>query len=72
MEEVFLTFDKWNGLVFLIVGIYGTLIAFRVITPNKNPKKMELWHQRLGPMMKIISPIIIIFGIAKLTGILNP
>lgn len=73
MEEIFSAYDKWNGLIPLFGGIYVSLIAFKVINPNKkNPEKMEIWHKRFGPMMKVIGPLVVLFGIITLTGMLNP
>ena len=57
-------YEKWNGLIPILGGIYGLLMAYRVIPINpQNPEKMELWHRKFGKMMKIICPFIIIFGI---------
>ena len=72
MEEIFSAYDKWNGLIPLLGGIYVSLIAFKVINPNKkHPEKMDLWHKRFGPMMKVIGPLVALFGIAHLLGIFS-
>jgi len=69
---MFELYDKFNGLIPLLGGIYGLLIAFRILPRNpKDPEKMELWHKKFGKMMKILCPIIIIFGIVKLLNIDN-
>jgi len=61
-----------GGLFGIIVGIYGLLLAYRVVPRNpKDPEKMELWHRKFGKIMKIVSPCLIIFGILRLLGVLN-
>ena len=65
-------YDKWSGLILLLGGIYGLLLAYRVVPrTTKDPEKMELWHRKFGKMMKILSPFLIIFGILELLGVLN-
>ena len=64
-------FDKWQGLIPLLGGIYGLLLAYRVLPRHpKDPEKLELWHRKFGKMMKILSPILIIFGLLLLLGVL--
>lgn len=65
-------YDKWNGLIPILGGIYGLLLAYRVVPWNpKHPEKLELWHRKFGKMMKILSPLLIIFGILELLGVLD-
>jgi len=65
-------YDKWNGLIPILGGIYGLLLAYRVLPRKpKEPEKMDLWHRKFGKMMKIISPFLIIFGILLLLGVLD-
>lgn len=64
-------FDRWQGIIVVLGGIYAFLIAYRILPRNlKNSEKVELWHRKFGKMMKILSPIIIIFGILLLFDIL--
>jgi len=59
------------GIIFLLGGIYGLLLAHKILPRNpRNPEKLYLWHRKFGKMMKILSPIIIISGILLLFGIL--
>jgi len=63
--------NKLCGTVALLGGIYGLLVAYRILPINSgDPERMELWHCKFGKIMKIISPIIIVFGILWLLGIL--
>jgi hypothetical protein len=62
---------QFGGLIPIFGGIYGLLIAYRVV-PRKprDPEKMELWHRKFGKMMKVLSPFLIGFGLLELLGIL--
>ncbi len=65
-------YDKWNGLIPIFGGIYGLLLAYRIIPKKpKDPEKMELWHKKFGKMMKILCPAIIVYGILQLLQILD-
>jgi hypothetical protein len=62
---------KLGGLIPIFVGIYGLLIAYRVVLRKpKDPEKMELWHRKFGKMMKVLSPFLIGFGLLELLGVL--
>jgi hypothetical protein len=58
-----------GGLIPIAGGIYGLLAVFRIVQVSKNPEANELWLRKFGPMMKIISPLIILFGLAELFGL---
>jgi hypothetical protein len=64
-------FDRLCGIISVLGGICGLLLTYRILPRNpKDPERMELWHRKFGKMMKILSPIIIIFGILLLLGVL--
>ena len=60
-----------GGLIPILGGIYGLLLAYRVV-PRKprDPEKMELWHRKFGTMIKVLSPFVIGFGLLELFGVL--
>jgi hypothetical protein len=68
--------SNWNvgnlqGLIPLLGGIYGYLLANGTLPRKpKDPEKMALWRRKFGPMMKIICPILVVFGIFELLGVL--
>ena len=68
--------SNWNwgnlqGLIPLLGGIYGYLLANGTLPRKpKDPQKMELWRRKFGPMMKILAPILVVFGILELIGVL--
>jgi len=65
-------YGQLNGLVMVVGGVYGLLLAYRVIPRKpKDPEKMEVWHRKFGTMMKILSPILIIGGVLYLLGVLR-
>ena len=60
-----------QGLVPIFGGIYGFLLANGTLPKNpKEPEKMALWRRKFGPMMKIICPLLVVFGLLELTGVL--
>ena len=62
---------KFDGLIPIFGGIYGLLIAYRVVPSKpKDPEKMELWHRKFGTMMKLLCPFLIGFGLLELFRIL--
>lgn len=60
-----------QGLMPLLGCIYGYLLANGMLPrKSKDPEKMTLWRRKFGPMMKVISPILVVFGILQLLGVL--
>tara|TARA_Y100000031_G_C8008600_1_gene287025 strand:- start:84 stop:272 length:189 start_codon:yes stop_codon:yes gene_type:complete len=56
-----------GGLIYIAGGVYGLLMAYRVVPKNpKDPEKMELWHRKFGKMMKIICPWLVAWGVLNL------
>jgi len=62
--------DMFSGVVFIIAGLYGLLLSYHILP--QNPKEIiELWNPKFEKIMKIVSPIIILFGILLLLGLLS-
>ena len=62
----------WSGLIPIFGGIYGYLLAIGYFPRNpKEPEKIELWRKKFGGMLKKICPFLILFGIIKLSGVLQ-
>ena len=59
------------GLIAIAGGIYGLLAALRIVRVSKNSESNEVWLRKFGPMMKLLSPLVILFGLAELLGILK-
>ena len=62
---------NWSGLVLMAVGIYGLLAVFRVVRLSNNPEANELWLRKFGPMMKVICPLVILFGLGQWFGLFS-
>jgi hypothetical protein len=60
---------NWTSLILIAVGIYGLLGAFRVVRLSKNLEANDLWLRKFGPTMKVISPLVILFGLGQLFGL---
>jgi hypothetical protein len=60
-----------SGLIAIAGGIYGLLAAFRIVRVSKNSESNEVWLRKFGPMMKVLSPLVILFGLAEFFGILK-
>jgi hypothetical protein len=58
-----------GGFIPLLGGIYFLLVAFRIVRVSKNPEANELWLRKFGTWMKILGPIIILFGLAEIFGV---
>ena len=69
MQAFFDFYDQWNGLGTIVCGIYATLLAYGYLPRNpKDPAKLEVWRKKFGPMMKVLSPLIIVFGTVTLVN----
>ena len=68
--------NEWNvgnleGLIPILGGIYGLLLAKGILPRNaRDPDKMELWRRKFGRMLKIICPLIFVFGVLQFIGVL--
>ena len=43
----------------------------RIVRVSKNPDANEAWVRKFDPLMKILSPFVILFGFAELIGLFN-
>ena len=65
-----MTFN-FGGLVSIAAGAYVLLAVFRVVRLSKNPEANEQWLHRFGPVMKVLCPLLILFGVGQLFGIFH-
>ncbi len=64
--------DRVGGIISILGGIYGLLLVYRVLPVNpKDPDRSELWHRKFDKMMKIVCPIVIVFGMLLVLGLLS-
>jgi len=60
-----------EGLIPLLGGVYCVLAGFGVIRVSKNPKANESWLRKFGTLMKILGPVVALFGLAELVGLVG-
>ena len=60
-----------EGLIPIFGGVYAYLLATGRVQAGKDPVKNEIWRKRFGPMMKILGPFLVVFGIIQLCGLLK-
>ena len=60
-----------SGLMACAGGTYGLLAALGIFRISKNPDANEAWVRKFGPWLKILSPFVILYGLAELIGLFN-
>jgi hypothetical protein len=53
-----------EGAIPFFGGLYGTLLAYRVI--GKKPRqdaRVDEWHLKYGRMLKVLGPLVALFGV---------
>ncbi len=70
-------FYKISGTIEILGGVYGLFFFYYIIprmlknTKLKNRERLELCQRKYSKMAKIIFPIIILFGVLQLLGIIR-
>ena len=59
-----------EGLIPLLGGLYAYLLARGVVRARKDPVKNEVWLHKWGPTLKWMEPLVMLFGLLLLTGVL--
>ena len=62
---------NFSGLIAVAGGIYGLLAAFSIVRVSKNQPANDEWLRKFGSVLKILSPVVILFGVAELFGVLK-
>ncbi len=58
-----------EGLIPIFGGVYALLMVYNVIPVKPEDKaKMDKWHKKFDPLLKVLAPLLIIFGIAQFFG----
>lgn len=60
---------NFGGLVLVIGGIYALLAACGCVQASKNLEANEIWRRKYGKVVKILSSLIILFGLAEFLGL---
>jgi hypothetical protein len=65
-------FGSLRGVVAIVCGIYGLLLAQGFLPRNpKDPERMRVWRRKFGGVMSVLCPIIVLYGIAQVFGVLR-
>ena len=59
-----------EGLIPLLGGLYAYLLARGVLRASKDPAKNEVWLNKWGPTLKWLAPLVMLFGLLVLAGVL--
>ena len=59
-----------EGLIPVFGGVFAWLIATGRYIPSRDPEKFEQWRLKWESKLKILAPLVILFGIAQLLGFL--
>jgi hypothetical protein len=60
-----------KGMIPIIGGSLAWLLATGRYSPSKDPIIGEAWLRRWGPVLKILAPLVILFGVAQLLGFIG-
>jgi hypothetical protein len=67
MNLISVFYDKWNGLIPILGGIYALLLAAKVLPIRfGNREFSEKWHKKYGGAMRIGGFFAILAGISSL------
>ena len=56
-----------EGLIPIVGGMYFTLFGFGVLPKNiKDQEKWGQWRKKFGPIVKILGPCVVLFGVLQL------
>jgi hypothetical protein len=59
-----------EGLIPLLGGLYAFLLARGVLPASKDAVKNEAWRRKWVPILNWLAPLVILFGVIQLTGII--
>jgi hypothetical protein len=67
MNQISDLYQKWNGLVPILAGIYAVLLGGGIL-PIKfgNPEYSEKWRKKYGGIMKYLGLMAILAGMSAL------
>ena len=61
-----------EGLIPLAGGVYGYLLANGTLPKHpKDPEKMAAWRQKFWGILKVLCPLLAVFGALQLVGVLR-
>lgn len=67
MNELFMLYERWNGLIMVVCGIYACLLAYGYLPRKpKDPERLHEWRRKFGPLMKVLAPCLALGGLVQL------
>ena len=61
-----------EGLIPFFGGVYGFLLANGTLPKHpKDPEKIAAWWKKFGGLLKVVCPLLIVFGGLQLLGVLR-
>ncbi len=54
------------------LGVWMTLLGFKVVAITGDPEKSAAWHRKWGLFMKIAGPLVFLWGAYNLIRTLSP
>ena len=54
-----------DGLFEVAIGLYFTLVGFGVVGASKNAEKNKEWLQKYGVFLKVVAPLVLLYGLAS-------
>ena len=61
-----------DALIPIIFGAYFLLLAVGILPKkSKDPEKLAAWRAKYGGAIKILAPLVILWGFLRLFGILH-
>ena len=59
-----------EGLIPLLGGLYAFLLARGVLSASKDEIKNEAWRRKWGPILNWLGPLVVLFGLVQLIGLI--
>jgi len=59
-------YELMDGIISIAGGIYGYLAATGKIQISKSEEKSAEWRDKYGKLLKIVCPLLIVFGVFRL------
>ena len=58
-----------GGIIVAAIGAYALLGALGMVPLSKDPDANERWREKFGTIIKIASPVVILYGLGVTVGL---
>ena len=59
----------FSGIIAIAVGAYALSAAFGLVPLSRQPEANKQWLERFRTLIKICSPIVILYGLGEVFGL---